>query len=123
MSKSIIFEPKEFLKIAEDIHDTLSSEAAYRTVINRSFLSVVLEASILLEPLVGELPTDHTFYQKVEEALSKRNAIKSKDKVSTLRSLRIDADYRVNEPITKNKADWALSIAKYLFDHMKDEIV
>lgn len=115
--RSSRFDPEHFLAVAEllfDFNESEISEASYRTIINRSYLSVLMKASVLLEDK-GESPFPRTsdFYKSVEDALANRTALRSKDKLGTLRTNRGDADYDLDKPVNKDEADFAISTAKY----------
>lgn len=116
-------EPIEFLDFADELINSYSSEAAYRTIVNRSYLSAVLEASIKLKPSHGEFPDNHEFYKEVEDALGHRNAEKCKDKLGTLRKWRSNSDYKLDKSINKVKANLAFITAKKIFDQLEEELL
>ncbi len=123
MSNPSYIKPKDFLDFAEKILNDYSCEPAYRTVINRSYLSAVLEAAKLLEPVLGEFSSTHEFYREVEDALGMRNANRCKDKLGTLRKWRSDADYDINKQTTKMIAKFALHAADDIFRLLPREIL
>lgn len=120
------FDPKNFLTLAEsliEINESEISEASYRTTINRSYLAVALKATLLLEPLVGSFPRSKEFYKLIEDALVKRNALKSKNKLGALRKQRSDADYDLDKCVKKVSAEFAISTAKDTLILLESEIV
>jgi len=125
--KSIRFDPENFLTLAElliDAKESQSLEASYRTIINRSYLAVVWKAALLLEPLVGvPIPQSAEFYRFVEDALAKRNALNSKNKLGALRRWRNDADYKLDVRVRKGRAEYAISTAKDVLTLIESEIV
>ena len=117
--------PEDFLTLAEVMMNWekfKKKEPIYRTIINRCYLASVLQAERILMPMVGPFPKTHEYYREVEDKLAFRGAPQSRDKLGTLRKMRLDADYDLSIPIPEKKAELAISTAKEVFQHLRDEI-
>lgn len=124
--KSSGFDPENFLTLAEsliEINESKILEASYRTTINRSYLAVALKAASRLEPIVGAPPRSLEFYKFIEDALASRTALKSKDKLGTLRKWRNNADYDLDKCVKRSSAEFAISTAKHVLTLLESEIV
>jgi hypothetical protein len=119
------FIPEDFLIFAEKLlisNDFQDSEASYRAIINRCYLSAVLKAAQMLEPVVGEFDKTIEFYRQVENGLSNRDAPISKNRLGTLRGWRNSADYRIAKQVSQEMAQYAVDTARDVLEIMKTEI-
>ncbi|MCF2138282.1 MAG: hypothetical protein K9W43_13705 [Candidatus Thorarchaeota archaeon] len=99
----------------------VGTESAYRTVVNRTFLSAAMIIYQTIRETVGPIPRDHTFYDALEEKVFLiTEDSELVEYLKELRYSRLDADYDPERSISHTKASDCIDTPIVLFKKYKD---
>ncbi len=109
------FDPRDFLDLANQIYidKSYNREAAWRTVISRAYYASFLAAFKQLADHKIKFQESDRIHRDVIEAVLGRNSSVG-NWLETLRSARVDADYKMMASIQKGNCQNLLRLAEYV---------
>ena len=112
------FDPREFLTLAEQLLTGTATEGAIRTAASRAYYAVHLRARQSLASRRLMTPT-HTGedHMLVIATLRSRGGAEG-DIIDSLRRLRIQSDYRIEQAITAVEASRAVGLAASVYPRL-----
>ena len=115
----MVFEPRDFLDLANQIYvdKSYNHEAAWRTVISRAYYASFLAAFKQLSDHKVRFQDSDRIHRDVIEAVIRMNSGIG-NWLETLRSARVDADYKVMANIQRGNCQNLLKLAEYALRDM-----
>jgi uncharacterized protein (UPF0332 family) len=104
---NVNFNPVEFYQLASILYENNSEEVIYRTIVSRSYYSAFLCA----RESAGIKSNENDGHKKVIDYFKSRNKTIS-NQLQSLKNLRHDADYELNNSIKKRDAQESLRLAR-----------
>lgn len=107
-----MFDPLDFLKLAEELSASPGDEAKLRTSIGRAYYSAFLKAREWLKPKSLKSYNGPEAHKEVQDDLERYKERMLKDKLSKLRRRRNEADYNLSRVIKEMEANDAVVLSK-----------
>lgn len=107
-----MFDPLDFLKLAEELKYSPSDEAKLRTSISRAYYSAFLKAREWLKPQTKKLYKGPEAHEDVQDDLELYKGRGLKDKLSTLRRHRNVVDYNLLKVVKETEASYVIFLSK-----------
>jgi len=120
----MFFEPKNFLNFAKSLFKKVKDEeqAKLRTIIGRAYYSAFLFCRHKLEekyPHIKDIETGE-IHKIVREKLVDENRAHEKSMLVTIREMRDDADYDLEQFFAKRDAGKAIEQSNRIFKNLKN---
>ena len=117
--------PLAFLELAEELatgDEGQKRESVLRTVVNRAYLGALLEAARYMEPVREKAyPQNRYFYTNVEDDLGRHIGPGAKDKLTTLREYRAEADYEITIPLRELLPERSVRLSREIAKVVKEK--
>ncbi len=111
----MVFDPQEFFEIANQLYldKHYQNEPSLRTVISRAYYACFLASQKRLQELGASFPDVNRIHRDVIENVKGKNS-RMGNHLETLRTKRVDADYKLNANITRGECGNLLKLAEYV---------